>query len=67
MTIARRIVKAGTAQVVNEHKITIDKKEKRMLSKFMAKNYSFTYNKRVVYDESENMIDSRPYGYIQTC
>jgi hypothetical protein len=67
MKIARRVEKAGTALVVNEHKITIDKNEKRMLSKHMEKQYSFTYNKRVVNVVDDNTIDSRPYGYIPAC
>jgi hypothetical protein len=65
--IARRIEKAGTALVVNTHKITIDKKEKRMLSKHMETQYSFTYNKRVVNVVDDTTIDSRPYGYIPAC
>jgi G:T-mismatch repair DNA endonuclease (very short patch repair protein) len=61
--IAKRVERYGTATVVNEHKITIDKKNKQMLSKYLEKQYSYTYNKRIV-QIGDSTIDSRPYGYV---
>ena len=60
--IAKRVERYGTATVVNEHKITIDKKNKQMFSKYLEKQYSYTYNKRIV-KIGDSTIDSRPYGY----
>jgi hypothetical protein len=54
--------KRGHITVVNEGKLTIDKKNSTIVNKYVEKTFSINFDKRNIV-KSEDLMDTFPYGY----